>query len=343
MAIIRVGVDLSKNVFYVHAVDESEKSVWKAKYRRSQWIKAIEKKVPKTAMIAMESCSAANYWARHLIEMGFDVKLISPQFVKPYVKTNKNDAIDAQAICEAASRPSMRFVQVKTIEQQDRQTMHRIRSELQASKVAKVNQIRGLSAEYGLFAPVGVSQIRKHVPEWLEDAENGLSPQFRRLLSGLYEDLKQLEKRIDELNEQIKQDLRLQPEAQRLIEIPGIGPLIASALLTVLNSQNNFKQGREFSASLGLTPQQHSTGGKQRLLGISKRGNGYLRKLLVHGARSIVRHTSTREDALSQWIEKLKSTKHINTVTVALANKLARIAWAVVTKNTEFNVAKAAL
>ena len=270
------------------------------------------------------------------------MKLIAAQFVKPYVKSNKNDTVDAEAICEAMSRPGMRFVAVKTVEQQDVQAMHRIREELVGQRTAKANQIRGLVGEYGIVAPVGIQQLRGALPDWLEDAENGLTGNFRVLLADLADDLRHLDDRITRLDGQIEQTVKQDPVAQRLIKIRGVGPLIASALAGALGDGKAFKKGRDFAASLGLTPHQHSTGGKERLMGISKRGDAYLRKLLVHGARAVLRHVKDKDDGLSQWLKALSARKHVNVVTVALANKTARLAWAIVHGESDYDPKRAA-
>jgi transposase len=340
--IIRVGVDLAKNIFHIHAVDEDEKTIWQGKYTRKNWINAIVKRTPQTAIIGMEACGSAHHWARELSKLGYEVKLVAAQFVKPYVKTNKNDKVDAEAICEAINRPNMRFVTVKTVEQQDLQSMHRIREELISQRTAKANQIRGLTAEYGIVAPVGICHLRKCVPLWLEDAENSLSYLFRELLQIMYDELLLLNERIDCITNKIKNSVNNSLAAQRLMKITGIGPLVCSALLIDLGDGRAFKKGRDFAASLGLVPRQHSTGGQNRLLGISKRGNGYLRKLLVHGARSAFRHVNDKADPLSLWIKKLSQTKHANVAIIALANKIARISWAIVAKNEDYNTSLAA-
>lgn len=328
--ITRVGVDIAKSIFHVHGVDRFEKTQWKGKYSRKKWIDALEKKVPKEAVIAMEACGSAHYWGRELNKRGFTVKLIHPKFVKPYVKSNKNDAVDAEAICEAMARPNMRFVQIKTVQQQDVQSAHRIREKLMQQRTAKVNHIRGLVAEYGVIAPVGIKNLREAIPTWLVDAESHLSAIFRQLLSGLADDLSYIDNRIDELNLIIKQHVETDAVASQLVEVRGVGVLCASALTSAIGDGKAYRKGRDFAASLGLTPRQHSTGGKDRLLGISKRGDGYLRKLLVHGARAVIRHAKDKNDYLSKWLNKLLKTKHVNIVTVALANKIARIAWAMV-------------
>lgn len=290
----------------------------------------------------MEACAGAHHWGRELQKRGFRVKLIAAQFVKPYVKSNKNDRADAQAICEAMGRPGMRFVGVKTVGQQDLQAAHRIREELIGQRTAKVNQIRGLVGEYGIVAPVGIRQLRRALPDWLENAENGLTDDFRILLVGLSEDLRCLDERVESLDAQIAQRVKTDPVATRLLKLRGVGPLTASALAGALGDGKSFSKGRDFAASLGLTPRQHSTGGKERLLGISKRGDGYLRKLLAHGARAVLRHCAGQDDELSQWLNNMRARKHVNVVTVALANKTARIAWAIVHNDSDYDPMSAA-
>jgi transposase len=263
--------------------------------------------------------------------------LIAAQFVKPYVKSNKNDLVDAEAICEAMSRPGMRFVAVKSVEQQDIQAAHRIREELVRQRTAKSNQIRGLVGEYGIVAPIGIHQLRRALPLWLEDGENGLTDDFRALLAGLADDLRYLDNRITDLDERIAACVKTDPVARRLLELRGVGPLTASALAGALGDGRAFSKGRDFAASIGLTPRQHSTGGKDRLLGITKRGDSYLRKLLVHGARAVIRHAKGRDDGLSEWLQALSARKHANVVAVALANKTARVAWSVVRNDVAYD------
>ncbi|MCG5526578.1 IS110 family transposase [Ectothiorhodospira haloalkaliphila] len=342
MNITRVGVDIAKSVFHIHAADRHGEIQWQGKYTRGKWLGALEKRVPLGAEIGMEACASAHHWARELQRRGYRVRLIAAQFVKPYVKSNKNDRVDAEAICEAMSRPNMRFVTPKTVAQQDSQAAHRIREELVSQRTAKANQIRGLVGEYGLVAPKGIEHLRRVLPEWLEDAENGLTDGFRILLAGLAEDLRYLDDRVESLTTEIERQAKQDPVAQRLLALRGIGPLTASALAAALGDGQAFRRGRDFAASLGLTPRQHSTGGRDRLLGISKRGDGYLRKLLVHGARAVLRHAERRDDGLSQWLQALVARKHINVAIVALANKTARIAWAVTRQNKVYDPALAA-
>jgi len=342
MKLIRVGVDLAKSVFQVHGVDRSEKAAWRRKLSRAEWIKAVQQNVPLEAEIGMEACGSAHHWARELRALGYSVKLIAPQFVKPYVKSNKNDATDAEAICEAMSRPGMRFVSVKTIDQQDVQAAHRIRSELMDQRKAKVNQIRGLTAEYGLVAPREILHLRRAIPLWLEDQENGLSPRFRRLLTGLWDDLRVLDGRLVELDQEITTIAASDPVAKRLQQLRGVGPLIATALVATVGDASQFSNGRQLAASLGLTPKQNSSGGKERLLGISKRGDCYVRCVLIHGARSMINSAKTKTDPLSLWVLRIAATRHPNVAAVALANKKARIAWAMMWHETDYQPALAA-
>ena len=336
MKLIRVGVDLAKNVFQLHGVDRSEKTVWRRKLVRGDWIKKLLKRIEPGCEIGMEACSGAHYWARMLQAQGYTVKLIAPQFVKPYVKSNKNDANDAEAICEAMSRPSMRFVAIKTVEQQDIQAVHRVRSGLMDQRKAKAYQLRGLASEYGLVASKELLHLRSAIPRWLEDQENGLTERFRRLLHGLWRDLKALDERIEELDREIEQIARKDPAAIRLQQVRGIGPLTATALLATVGDAKQFASGREMAASFGLTPKQNSSAGKERLLGISKRGDAYLRSLLVHGARAVIRTAQAKTDRLSIWVIRIATARHPNIAAVALANKTARIAWAMLTKGTDY-------
>lgn len=342
MEIIRVGVDLAKNVFQVHGVNAQEQPVWQGSFKRVKWLGEVIKRVEPGAEIGMEACAGAHYWARALRTHGYRVKLMAPQFVKPYVKSNKTDRNDAAAICEAMSRPSMRFVEVKSVEQQDIQAVHRVRTELVAQRTSKANQIRGLIGEYGLVAPISLGALRRALPEWLEDAENGLSGRFRRLLAGLAGDLRRLDERIAELDEEIASIVGSDPAVQRLLELRGVGPITATALVAALGTGEAFRRGRDFSVSLGLTPKQYSSGGKERLLGISKRGDAYLRQLLVHGARSVIRTAAGKDDSLSRWLQKLLVRRHTNVVAVALASKTARMAWAVLHYDTTYQPARAA-
>ena len=334
MNIKRIGIDIAKQVFQVHGVDDQEKVVLRKKLLRAQMLAYFQKLPP--CLIGMEACGSSHYWGRELQKMGHTVKLMAPQFVKPYVKSNKNDANDAEAICEAVARPTMRFVAIKTIEQQDIQAAHRIRSELVHQRTAKANQMRGLLGEYGLVVGQRIDVLRKALPLLLEDAENGLTVDFRILLQGLQQDIIMLDERVDEMDNKIKLLANNNEDAKRLLKIPGIGPITATALICAIGDGRQFKRGRDMAAWLGLTPRQHSSGGKERLLGISKRGDAYLRTLLIHGARAVLRVAGHKDDPRSRWIQSLCDRRNKNIAAVALANKNARIVWALLTKKTDF-------
>jgi len=337
MKISRVGVDLAKNVFQLHGADRKGKTLWKRQLSRDKWLKVLFATVEPGAVIGMEACTGAHHWSRILMSKGYEVKIIPPQFVKPFVKSNKNDANDAQAICEAMARPNMHPVKVKTIEQQDMQAIHRIRNEIKTHRIAKANQIRGLVAEYGLVAPKELSSLRRVIPDWLEDADNGLTLCFRQLLQGLYEDLSSMDKRMTELDKQIAVIAQQNPIAKRLQQLRGVGPLIATALVSTMGDGKQYRKGRDMAAAIGLTPRQHSSGGKDRLLGISKRGDAYLRCLLVHGARSAMRTAKDKDDRLSRWITNLQDRRHANVAACAMANKMVRMAWAMMAKEVDYD------
>ena len=337
MKLIRVGVDLAKNVFQLHGVDRSGTTVWKRRLSRTKWLDAVLSQTEPRCEIGMEACAGAHHWARELQSRGYTVKLIPPQFVKPYVKSNKNDANDAEAICEAMSRPNMRFVTVKSVVQQDIQATHRIRSELMTQRTAKANQIRGLVAEYGLVAPLRLRALRVAIPGWLEDAENGLTDYFRSLLHGLWSDLISLDDRVHDLDRVIEQLANSNEVTRRLQQLRGVGPMVATALVATVGTAEQYPRGRQMAAALGLTPRQHSSGGKDRLLGISKRGDVYLRTLLIHGARAVVTQAKHKDDRLSRWVTRIAQRRHPNVAAVALANKTARMAWAMLRNDTDYD------
>jgi transposase len=276
----------------------------------------------------MEACGSAHYWARKLTEYGHTVKLMSPQLVKPYVKTNKNDARDAEAICEAVSRPTMRFVAIKTVAQQAVLCVHRARAGFVKARTAQANQIRGLLAEFGIIIPKGIAHISERMPDILEDADNGLPATMRHLLRRLTEQLKELGKQVAELEHEIVLWHRDNETSRKLDAVPGIGPLAATALVATIGDGQCFKNGRQMAAWLGIVPRQHSSGDKQVLLGISKRGDVYLRTLLIHGARSVIRYAEHKTDQTSIWLNRLLARRNKNVAAVALANKNVRIAWA---------------
>ncbi len=325
MKIRTVGLDLAKTQFQVHGVDETGTKVVNKALKRSQMLSFFANLPP--CLVGMEACGSAHYWARKLSELGHTVKLMAPQFVKPYVKSNKNDAADAEAICEAVTRPNMRFVPVKDEEQQAVLALHRARQGFVKTRTAQANQIRGLLAEYGVVIPQGIGHIAKRLPDILEDGENDLPFLFRQLLERLGEHLKELDRQVGELDAAIQTWHRQSAASRRLAEIPGIGPITASALVASVGDAKNFANGRQLAAWLGLVPRQHSSGGKPTLLGISKRGDTYLRTLLIHGARAVVRVAEGKENA-DPRLKRLLERRHKNIATVAWANRNARIVWA---------------
>ena len=337
-----VGIDLAKRSFHLYAVDGEGRAVLSRKLTRAR-LSAVVAQLP-ACTIAMEACGSAHHWARVFRTFGHEVRLIAPQFVKPYVKSNKNDAADAEAICEAAQRPGMRFVAVKTVEQQDIQAIHRMRSLAVQQRTAQINQIRGLLLEYGLEVAQGRAAIQRRLPEILEDADNGLSERFRAEVHELAEELRHLNERVAHYDEQIEQIAQGDAQARALMTIPGLGAKGATALLAAVGEDPQLlKNGRGLAAWLGLVPRQHSTGGRERLLGISKRGDVYLRNLLIHGARAVLRCIERKEDPTSRWATALKARRHTNVAVVAMANKIARIAYAVIVTGKPYDPAKAAL
>jgi transposase len=337
MKLSRIGIDLAKNVFQLHGVDRHGKAVFKRRLRRNNWLAVLLDNAEPGCEIGMEACTGAHHWARMLQAKGFTVKLIPAQFVKPYVKSNKNDANDAEAICEAMSRPSMRFVAVKSIEQQDIQATHRIRAELITQRTAKANQIRGLVAEYGLVAPKRLSSLRAAIPGWLEDAENDLTGDFRSLLHGVWDDLLALDDRVGEMDQVIKRLAENHEDCMRLQQLRGVGPMIATAMVATVGDARQYHKSRQMAAAIGITPKQHSSGGKDRLLGISKRGDVYLRTLMIHGARAVVARARHKDDRLSRWVTGIALRRHPNVAAVALANKTARMAWAMLRHETDYD------
>jgi transposase len=329
-----LGIDIAKNVFQLQGVDAKGNVVLKRRLTRVKLVECITKLEPCT--IVMEACGGANYWCRKFKAMGHEVKLISPQFVKPFVKSNKNDCNDVEAICEAASRPTMRYVSPKSVEQEDIQAVHRVRSRLITERTALINQIRGLLAEYGIVVSKGINKIRKALPGILEDAENELSYAGRQIFSDLYTEIEEKDKRIQIYNIKLEEIFKSNESCKKIEKIEGIGPIVATAIVAAIGDPKTFKNGRHFSAFLGLVPRQSSSGDKQRLLGISKRGDTYIRSLLIHGARSVVKAIGSKEDRRSCWIRELKERRGANRTAVAVANKNARIIWSVLAKDEQY-------
>jgi transposase len=333
MKVTTVGIDLAKNVIQVHGVDTRGKAVLRKQLKRDQ-VASFFANLP-ACLIGMEACGGAHFWARKLQSFGHMVKLMAPQFVKPYVKTNKNDAADAEAICEAVSRPNMRFVPIKTAEQQSVLSLHRARQSFVKARTAQANQIRGLLGEYGLVIAQGIGHIARRLAEIIEDGENGLPGQLRALLRRLEENLKEMDRQVGELEREIKAWHRQSEASQKLEKIPGVGPITASALAAAVGDARCFVSGRQMAAWLELVPRQHSTGGKPTLLGISKRGDPYLRMLLIHGARAVVRISEHKLEA-DAWLKRLVGRRNKNIAAVALANKNARIAWALLRHDRQY-------
>jgi transposase len=330
-----LGVDIAKLVFHVVGMHDRHEVVLRKRIARSELLRFIATLPP--ALIGMEACGSAHSWARRFREHGHDVRLMAPQFVKASVKSPKNDARDAEAICEAVARPTMRFVPIKQLEQQDLQALHRVRERLIKARTALVNEMRGLLSEYGMVLPQGMSKFRTAVVHAIEDPQAQLTPLSTEMFRHLYDEFLALEKRVAYYNEKLNTMGRAHPMCHRLQAIPGIGPLTATALIAAVPDATHFKNGRQLAAWLGLVPREHSTGGKPRLLGISKRGDLYLRKLLVHGARATLRWVALKDDPRSQWVKALVARRGKNRAAVALANKNARIIWALLAHNQGYH------
>lgn len=338
MKITTVGLDIAKNVFHVVGINPTGKMMTKKKFSRSKVLSYFGN-LP-TCTVAMEACGSSHYWARQIEKLGHRVKLIAPRYVKPYVQGSKNDYNDALAIAEASFRPKMHFVTIKTIEQQDEQALHRLKAGVTSQRTQVCNQLRGLLAEYGIVIPSGITKLRNAIPLILEDGENGLTGRFRELLHHGYQQLQELDRHIKAYDHQLQQMVKANEAAQRLMSIPGYGPVVSSVFLSAIGDGQAFSRGRDVSAYIGLVPRQHSTGDKQVLLGISKRGNRYLRGLLIHGARAVVKNAANKGDKLSVWVDDLVKRRGKNKATVALANKLARIGWAVLTSGGTYRTTK---
>jgi transposase len=329
MEIKVIGIDLAKNVFQLTGMDSGGRIVLTKRLSRSKLTEFIAN-LP-SCLIGMEACGSAHYWGRKFQALGHEVKLMNPQYVKPYIKSNKNDVNDSAGICEAASRPSMRSVPIKSVEQQDIQCLHRIRERLVQERTALANQIRGLLAEYGIVLPQGITKLRKDLLSLLDET-NGLTPLGKELFRELYAGLKDADKRVLHMDTRIEMLCKQSEVCQRLVAIPGIGPLTATAIVAAVGNANVFKNGRQMAAWLGLVPRQQSSGNTHLLLGVSKRGDRYLRSLLVHGARSV----ATRAKERSTWLMQLIQRRGKPKAYMALANKNARILWALMAKGTNY-------
>jgi transposase len=337
MEIQAVGIDLGKTLFHLVGLDTTGKVVVRRRCSRTQLL-AFTANI-RVGRIGMEACSGAHFLARALQQQGHEVKLLPAQYVKPYVKTNKSDYIDAEAIAEAVQRPTMRFVPPKTEAQLDLQTVHRVRERWVMRRTAVINQIRGLLLERGITFPKGRSHLEEALPGILADANNRFSDSIVVLLSQLTIELDQLTERIGKMDALIERVSKENDACRRLTSIPGVGPVTATALVAAVGNGSAFRKGRDLAAWVGMVPREHSTGGKQKLLGISKKGNSYLRRLFVQCARSILRFRSRQDAPFSAWLNQLSARAHQNVVVVALANKLLRTTWAVLVRNEMFRCA----
>lgn len=339
MQIIRIGLDLAKYVFEVHGVDAREKTVLRKTLRRDAVAQFFSELPP--CVVGMEASNGAHYWARVLTDLGHEVRLISPQFVTPYVKSNKNDRNDAEAICEAVGRPSMRFVPPKSPDQLTLQAVHRIRQRLVSDRTRLVNQIRGLLTEHGIVIARDINRLRHALGRIADGDEKSLDDMMRDLVRDVRGELAELDKRIAGYTRRIRTLFQDNEACQRIGKIEGIGPITATALVAAVGDRSCFKNGRQFAAWLGLVPRQRSSGGKARLFGISKRGDRYIRTLMIHGARAVLGKAHGKTDPKSLWIGRMRERRHPNVVAVALANKNARIVWSVLAGEQDYRPEKA--
>ena len=324
-----VGIDLGKDWFHVIGIDERGVSVLRKKLNRLQ-LAEFAATLP-LSTVAMEACPGSQFWGRRFHEAGHIVRIIPAQFVKPYLKSNKNDFNDAAAIAEAASRGSMRCVALKSIDQLEQQAMHRVRQRFIVERTAAINQMRALLLEHGLVVPVGRALFARRLPEILEDAENGLSHRLRGLIARLRQRWHVLDEEITSLSAEIVAIAKQSELCQRVTTVPGVGPLVATALVAAVGNATAFKRARHMSAWLGLVPRQYSTGGKAKLAGISKRGNAYLRMMVIQGARALMIHMKRDQSRLGLWLRELEQRSHPHVALIALANKIVRICWKVLT------------
>ena len=332
-----IGLDVAKHIFQVVGCDRQGQVVKRKVLRRGQ-VRGYFANIP-ACVVGIEACASAHFWARALHQLGHEVRLIPPQHVKAYVRGNKTDYHDARAIAEAVRRPDLRFVAVKTPAQQAVQALHRLRAARVQERTALCNQVRGLVAEHGLVLAQGVGTLRRHLPELVEAGPHGLSEDFRTLLQACAQQLRELDAHIEGYTRLLAAHASRHEAVRRLQTVPGFGPVVASVFHAFVGTGGAFRRGRDVAAALGLVPKQHSSGGKTVRLGISKRGDRYLRSLLVHGARAVLRRAAHRDDRLSRWVTRLKETRGTHKATVALANKLARIGWAVARTETQYRAA----
>jgi transposase len=337
MQVTRIGLDIAKNVFQVHGVDAQGKVVVRKQLSRSKVLSYFAQ-FP-ACRIGIEACGSAHYWGRELQKLGDDVRLMAGQLIKPYRTKQKNDRNDAEAICEAGSRPQLRFVPIKTVEPQAVLTVHRARELLVAERTAVANQIRGLLLEYGGALAPGIQRLRRELAALLSPEDEALPPLARNVVTELQERLPELEERITGHDRQLAQVARQSEAAQRLRQVEGVGPITATAVVATVGDARAFQHGRQFAAWLGLVPKQFSTGGKPLLGRITKRGNVDLRTLLIHGARAVLQSTAQRTDTKRVWVEAGRQRRGANIAAVALAAKHARILWALLARRQEYRLA----
>jgi transposase len=329
-----IGFDIAKNVFQVYGVDRHGKPMLQRKLRRGEVLRFFAKLPP--CLIGIEACHSSHFWGRELLRVGHNVRLIPTQYVKPFLVGGKNDANDAAAICAAVGRADLRFVPVKTAEQQSLQSLHRMRERLIHERTAKSNQIRSMFAEEGLVFAISVVQLRRGIAVLINDAASPITPILRRLGQMYLDQVEAVERWLDQLNAQLQEIFVHSEDCQLLASVPGIGPIIATALLATAPDPRQFKNGRQFAAWIGLTPRQRSSGGKSILAGITKHGDTYLRTMLVQGSRAVLRFLAKRDDRQSRWLQRLMLRRHKNVVAIALANKIARISWAVLARRQAY-------
>ena len=334
MEIHTIGIDLGKTVFHLVGLDARGEVVVRKKCSRNQILRFTANL--HVSLIGMEACGGAHFLARALREQGHDARLMPAKYVKPYVKTNKNDYIDAEAIAEAVGRPRMRFVPIKTDDQLDLQSLHRVRERWVSGRTAVINQIRGLLLERGITIRKGRRHIEESLPGILEDADNKLSGALRALLTELRLEMQYLQRQVDESDKLILRIANQLEDCRRMLAVPGIGPMTATATIAAIGNGSAFKKGRGFAAWLGVVPGEHSTGGKQTLTDTSRRGNRYLRKLFVQGAHAVLQQRMKQSNGLNTWLAQLTSRKRTQVAAVALANKMARMVWAVLSKGEAY-------
>jgi transposase len=334
MQIRSVGIDLGKTTFHLVALGVAGKVLVRKKFTQKQLLAFTANM--QTSLIGLEACSGAHFLGKALRDQGHDVRLIPAQFVKPYVKSNKNDFVDAEAIAEAVERKNMRFVPIKTDDQLDLQAIHRVRDRLVSRRTAVINQIRAFLLERGMVFAQKPAKLKAVMADILENAEANLTPMMRNLIDMLWGEWKIVEQQIEELTDKLEQISASDAGCSRIRKIPGIGPIVATAIVAAIGNGAAFRKGRDFAAWLGLVPRQYSTGGKAKLLGISKRGNIYLRKVLIHGARAAAMRIKRDRFSIGTWMDALEARAPRNVLVVAMANKLARIAWAVLSSGNEY-------